>query len=103
MPRTKRRNADDFVPRVVCNGILKNICEVCCKEYIYTKGAAHKECYKRQCSFCILTFKTKEHAKEHALKYHKKTYCEKCEQVFEHNYKEHIHTYHFVKKDTITF
>lgn len=77
------------------NGIIIYFtCAVCFGSY--TKMGAHSECYKRYCGICERAYKTKEFFKDHALKYHKLNFCEKCHTTFDDTFDENG-----IKRDAI--
>jgi len=55
-------------------------CGVCSKQY--SNDGAHKYCYKRFCSICNIIFKNNKDNKEHALRIHPKSFCDKCNQSY---------------------
>lgn len=54
-------------------------CVVCGKKHY--KWGAHESCYRRFCDVCQRVYDTEEEMKEHALKWHKRIFCEDCNMV----------------------
>lgn len=54
-------------------------CIVCSKKHY--KWGAHSDCYRRYCDVCQRTYESEEELKEHALKWHKKSFCSDCNMV----------------------
>lgn len=98
MARPRKRSGTGM-PRVMTNSILMFKCIVCQRKYIYNRGGhsecVKKGCYQRYCSYCSIAFSSSDALKQHAKEFHAKTYCTKCDEVFESNLKEHVKEYHF--------
>ncbi len=55
-------------------------CFVCMRKHY--KYGAHAKCYRKWCEICQDSFETEDEMKQHAMDFHKKQFCDGCNQVF---------------------
>lgn len=63
-----------------CSTTFWLYCPVCCRKYF--KYDSHRECFKRWCEICQDALPTVDEFQSHAKKYHRKSYCDECQEVF---------------------
>lgn len=90
LSNNKNMKNKQFV-RPTCNKPWYFTCVVCCKSH--KKWGAHSECYKRYCDYCKFIYKTPEELRDHALQWHKKNFCEKCNMTVRY-LKKHQSNFH---------